>query len=84
MPSVPVFAPRRDSRRADDAPYTAYTRVANIAGTPALSVPVPLVAGTAAPEHSHLRGSVQLMGAAGAEASLCALGLRVMGAAAGA
>jgi amidase len=80
LPSVPVFAPRRDSRQADDAPYTAYTRVANIAGTPALSVPVPLVAGTAAPEHAHLRASLQLMGAAGAEASLCALGLRVMAA----
>jgi amidase len=75
LPSVPVFAPVIGSSAAIEAPYTAYTRPANIAGTPALSVPVPLVPGTTAPAHEHLRGSVQLMGAAGDDARLCALGL---------
>lgn len=75
LPSVPVFAPVIGSPSMHDAPYTAYTRPANIAGTPALSVPVPLAPGTAAAEHAHLRASVQLMGAAGDDARLCALGL---------
>jgi amidase len=75
LPTLPIFAPLLGSDEVYGAPYTAYTRPANIAGTPALTVPVPLVTGSAAPQHAHLRGSVQLMSAADDDAVLCALGL---------
>jgi amidase len=77
LPSTPAFPPQLGATDAHLAPFTAYTRPANIAGTPALSVPVPLVPGTTQAEHAHLRGSVQLMGRAGSEATLCALGLMI-------
>jgi amidase len=77
LPSVPMFAPLVASPTAHLAPFTAYTRPANLAGTPALAVPLRLPPGVAAPEHAHLRGSLQIMGAAGSEATLCALGLLV-------
>jgi amidase len=57
------------------APYTQYTRPANLAGTPAIAVPIPLINVDAS--LSHLRGSLQLMGPAGSEALLVATARRI-------
>ena len=65
-PTLPIFAPVL-GRAATEAPYTMYTRPANLAGTPALAMPVPVPAGMALAEHRHLPASLQIMGPAGSE-----------------
>ena len=63
-PTLPTFAPLLDA--AANTALTTYTRPANLAGTPALALPVPTVG-------SPLPASLQLMGGAGDEERLVAL-----------
>ncbi len=65
-PTLPIFAPVL-GHAATEAPYTMYTRPANLAGTPALAMPVPVPRGVAMAEHRHLPASLQIMGPAGSE-----------------
>jgi amidase len=58
-PTLPMLPPVIDDQ-APYAPYTAFTRPANLAGTPAIAIPIPLH--RASSSISHLRGSLQLMG----------------------
>jgi amidase len=67
-PTVPFFPPRLED--AADQHYTAFTNPANLAGTPALALPVP-AAGSAIP------ASLQLIGPWRAEAQLLATGAQV-------
>jgi amidase len=80
-PTLPILAPSLGTS-AVFSPYTAYTRPANLAGTPALAVPIPLVSTLVNSTERHLMASMQLMGPAGSEALLCATG-RVVEAAVG-
>ncbi len=57
------------------APYTAYTRPANLAGTPAVSIPVPLDPSLVSSKERHLVGALQLMGPAGSDALLMSTAL---------
>jgi amidase len=66
-PTLPMLPPLIDDQ-APFAPYTAFTRPANLAGTPAIAIPIPLQ--RAASSISHLRGSLQLMGPPHSEALL--------------
>ena len=66
LPTLPFLPPRID----DPGGTTVLTSAANIAGLPALALPVP-VAG------SHLPASIQLVGGPGAEATLLALGAQL-------
>lgn len=75
-PTLPVFAPFLDAQ-AVNAPYTMYTRPANLAGTPALAMPVPVPYGLAPVDHRHLPASLQLMGPIGSEELIMATALRI-------
>ncbi len=72
-PTLPILPPALGTS-AVFSPYTAYTRPANLAGTPALAVPIPLVSNLVNSTERHLMASMQLMGPAGSEALLCATG----------
>ena len=72
IPTLPVLAPTLTDY--ESAPMTALTRYANIAGLPALSLPVALVESDAIGPDGHLPASIQLIGAPGSEALLCAVG----------
>jgi amidase len=73
-PTMPMLPPMIDDQAAF-APYTTYTRPANLAGTPAISIPVPLV--DTSPELAHLKGSLQLMGPPNSEALLVSTAKRI-------
>lgn len=73
-PTLPMLPPTIDTQ-ASYAPYTAYTRPANMAGTPAIAVPIPLV--DAPPSLKHLRASIQLMGPPHSEALLVSTARRI-------
>ncbi len=73
-PTLPMLAPVLDDQAAY-APYTAFTRPANLAGTPAIAIPIPLP--HAAASLSHLRGSIQLMGPPNSEALLVSTARRI-------
>ncbi|HXW87967.1 MAG TPA: amidase [Streptosporangiaceae bacterium] len=64
LPTVPFFPPRLDA--APGLHFTAFTNAVNLAGLPALALPVPS-------EHS-LPASLQLIGPPGAEGLLLATG----------
>jgi amidase len=72
-PTLPMLAPLMTAS-AVFAPYTAYTRPANLAGTPALALPVPLDPSLVSISERHLKGSIQLMGPRNAEALLASTG----------
>jgi Asp-tRNA(Asn)/Glu-tRNA(Gln) amidotransferase A subunit family amidase len=63
---------------SDNAPMTALTRYANLVGLPALSMPVPLLPDDAHGPDGHLLASVQLIGAPGADALVCAAALALV------
>jgi amidase len=63
-PTMPVLPPTFTDN--GNASLTALTRLANIAGTPALSIPAPRNGG-------HLPASLQFLGLPGSDATLCAL-----------
>lgn len=65
LPTLPFLPPRIE----DPAGTTLLTSAANIAGLPALALPVPA--------DSHLPASIQLIGRPGAEATLLALGFQL-------
>jgi amidase len=73
-PTLPMLPPLIDDQ-APYAPYTAYTRPANLAGTPAIAVPIPLT--NCSSSERHLRASLQLMGPLGSEALLVATAQRI-------
>lgn len=73
-PTLPVLPPIMDEA-AVYAPYTAYTRPANLSGTPALAIPVALDPAKVSTKERHLMTSLQLMGPRHSEALLCATGL---------
>lgn len=73
-PTLPMLPPRIDDQ-ANYAPYTAYTRPSNMAGTPAIAVPIPLV--DAPSSLAHLRASVQLMGPPNSEELLVSTARRI-------
>jgi amidase len=73
-PTMPMLAPMIDDQAAF-APYTTYTRPANLAGTPAIAIPIPLIG--VAPEIAHLKGSLQLMGPPNSEALLVSTAKRI-------
>jgi amidase len=73
-PTLPILPPKIDTS-AVYAPYTAYTRPANLGGTPALAMPLPLDPTKVAAAERHLKASMQLMGPLNSEALLCATGL---------
>jgi amidase len=73
-PTLPMLPPHIDDQAAY-APYTAFTRPANLAGTPAIAIPIPLVG--ASRSLAHLRASLQLMGPAGSEDTLLATARRI-------
>jgi amidase len=73
-PTLPMLPPQIDDQ-ANYAPYTAYTRPANMAGTPAIAVPIPLV--DAPPSLAHLRASIQLMGPPNSEELLVSTARRI-------
>jgi amidase len=72
-PTLPILAPGLGTS-AVFAPYTAYTRPANLAGTPSLAMPIPLLSSLVNSTERHLMASLQLMGPPGSEALLCATG----------
>ncbi len=73
-PTLPMLPPLIDDQ-ATYAPYTAYTRPANMAGTPAISIPIPLI--DAPPSLAHLRASIQLMGPPNSEELLVSTARRI-------
>jgi amidase len=73
-PTLPMLPPVIDDQ-APYAPYTAFTRPANLAGTPAIAIPIPLH--RAASSISHLQGSLQLMGPPHSEALLVSTAKRI-------
>ena len=75
QPSRSVIRVNIFDEEASYAPYTAYTRPANMAGTPAIAVPIPLV--DAPPSLKHLRASIQLMGPPHSEALLVSTARRI-------
>ncbi len=77
-PTMPMLPPMIDDQAAF-APYTTYTRPANMAGTPAIAIPIPL-SGTrpdVASNIAHLNGSLQLMGPLNSEALLVSTAKRI-------
>jgi amidase len=75
IPTLPILTPRL--HEGDNAPMTALTRYANLAGLPALSLPVPLLPADRTAPDGHLPTSIQLIGAPGADAMVCAVAARV-------
>ncbi len=72
-PTLPILPPIMDEA-AVYAPYTAYTRPANLSGTPALAIPVSLDPLQVSLKERHLLTSIQLMGPNNSEALLCSTG----------
>lgn len=70
IPTMPTLPPRMSIANAS---LTALTRLANIAGVPALSIPAPVPSQLRQPETAKLVSSLQLVGLPGADATLCAL-----------
>lgn len=75
LPTMPTLPPRIGA--IANASLTALTRLANIAGAPAISLPAPIPAHLQRPESSNLMSSLQLLGEPGADAVLCALAILV-------
>ena len=71
LPTVPFFPPLLAD--ADGPRYTAFTMPVNMAGFPALALPVPTA--------HYLPASLQLIGPAGSEALLLATGAVIVAAA---
>ncbi len=69
-PTMPMLPPPLSSPNAS---LTAFTRLANMAGGPALSLPAPVPARHRRPATAHLAGSLQLVGLPGDDAVLTAL-----------
>ncbi len=74
--TLPMLTPRLGE--SDNAPMTALTRYANLVGLPALSMPVALSIDDAQGPDGHLPASVQLIGAPGADALVCAAALTLV------
>jgi amidase len=72
-PTLPIFAPLL-GEPAFGAPYTMYARPANMLGTPALAIPVPVPKRAVDASLRHLPGSLQLMGGPNSEELLMATG----------
>src|SRR5439155_21317236 len=71
LPTLPIFPPRVEDLVGDQTPLvidiTRHTGPFNLAGTPALALPVPIAGG-------HLPASLQLVGPLGGEELLVATG----------
>lgn len=73
IPTMPMLPPLLGSN--PNASLTAFTRLANIAGAPALSIPAPVPPSFRSGPGGHLPSSVQLVGRPGADATICALAM---------
>ncbi len=72
IPTMPTLPPRMSIANAS---LTALTRLANIAGSPALSIPAPIPEQLRRSETAHLVSSLQLIGQPGNDAIICALAM---------
>lgn len=79
LPTIPIVPPRLDDPSVGSGEFSLalaeHTPPVNLAGVPALALPVPLVGASAAV--AHLSASLQLVGPAGGEELLVATGARV-------
>ena len=75
LPTLPDFAPRLSDPTS--VALTSYTRPANLAGTPAISIPVPVPPTQRRPETAHLPASLQLMGPPNSEEILVVAARRI-------
>jgi amidase len=79
LPTIPILPPRLDDPGVGSGEFSLalaeHTPPVNLAGLPALAMPVPLLG--AAPAVAHLSASLQLVGLAGSEELLMATGARV-------
>lgn len=71
LPTMPTFAPLLGD--VANSSLTALTRLANISGSPALSLPVPTPQQERRADTAHLPASLQLIGLPGDDALVCAV-----------
>jgi amidase len=75
LPTLPTPTPLLSD--VTNTSLTALTRIANLAGAPALAVPIPTIDSHS--HRAHLPTSLQLIGLPGSDAVLCAIARRILG-----